>query len=333
MDIKCIDSSPQDRKRKKHPDLTNGNLYSVIGIEGSYYRILGDLGFPFLYHKSRFEVVDSEEENDWVHDEVTEVGFLRYPEGLMDDDVFRDFFKGRTRAIVTVRRHASRITGRKIDEIRDEKLIPKLRPEKRIRAEELPAYLERIREIGLDLLNTPSIDSPYCESLHPLGLGLLELADVYAFFCPDSGRDLTSLFDGENMRSPDLYTRLICVEKLLKASWHILFKKAHESGENTEYLPEYRFSGLFSKKMKPHIDEKVDGKWVQLTLFMLSMVLHHLLSITDCFPGKGISEEVRWFDIKNNVLDIVFQIKNGKKALGKCVRHPGEDNALIYIDS
>jgi len=333
MDIKCIDNSPQDRKKKKHPDLTVGNLYSVIGIEGSYYRIMGDLGFPFLYHKSRFEVVDSEEEKDWVHDEVTEVGILRYPEGLMDDDIFREFFKRRTRAIVTVRMHAHRIVGRKIDEIYDEKLSPKLRPEKRIETKEFPAYLKRIRKIGLDLMNTPPIDSPYCESLQPLGLGLLELADVYSFFCPDSDRDIAFLFDGENMRSPDLYTRMICVEKLLKASWHILFKKAHEAGENPEYLPEYRFSGIFSNKIKPHIDEKVDGKWIQLTLFMLSMVLHSLLSITDCFPGRRISEDVRWLDVKNKIIGIIFQIKNGKKALSKCVRHPGDHNALMYIDS
>ena len=54
------------KKNSRYRDLTLGQPYAVIGIEADDYRILNDGGRPFLYPKTLFTKIDSEEPSDWV---------------------------------------------------------------------------------------------------------------------------------------------------------------------------------------------------------------------------------------------------------------------------
>ena len=50
----------------RYPDLTPDHPYVVLGIEADDFRILNDVGRPYLYPHELFEVVDSREPEDWV---------------------------------------------------------------------------------------------------------------------------------------------------------------------------------------------------------------------------------------------------------------------------
>ena len=47
-------------------DLTEGNVYRVLGIEAGDLRIVSDEGRPFLFPRDSFEVVDPDEPRDWM---------------------------------------------------------------------------------------------------------------------------------------------------------------------------------------------------------------------------------------------------------------------------
>ena len=53
------------RKGERYKDLTVGQLYAVIGIEGDDLRLLNDSGRPFLYPPGLFERLDVTEPLDW----------------------------------------------------------------------------------------------------------------------------------------------------------------------------------------------------------------------------------------------------------------------------
>ena len=73
-------------------DLSEGQSYSVIGIEANDYRVLNDAGLPYLYSSGFFEVIDFHEPQDWI----TEIGDggerYSYPEALNKVGFFEDFF-------------------------------------------------------------------------------------------------------------------------------------------------------------------------------------------------------------------------------------------------
>lgn len=84
------------------PDLTLGNVYPVIGIEGAYYRLLGDLGKPFLYKKVRFKVVDPQKDESWIRSRDKRVGEIWYPREFMRKNFFESFFSGDSDAAIAL---------------------------------------------------------------------------------------------------------------------------------------------------------------------------------------------------------------------------------------
>jgi hypothetical protein len=52
----------------RHPDLTLGHPYVVLGIEADDLRILNDQGRPYLYPREVFIVVDAREPEDWLNE-------------------------------------------------------------------------------------------------------------------------------------------------------------------------------------------------------------------------------------------------------------------------
>jgi len=72
-------------------NLTIGTEYTVLGIEGFYYRLLGDNNDPCLYDAKQFKVVDSTEPNFWIieFDENNEK--YAYPSSWNEAGFFEDY--------------------------------------------------------------------------------------------------------------------------------------------------------------------------------------------------------------------------------------------------
>ena len=89
------------RKNPRYPDLTPGQPYVVIGIEGDEFRILNDAGRPYLYPPGIFSVVDAREPGDWVMEHGDDGERYAYPAPLNHPGFFEDFFDDRPKAVKT----------------------------------------------------------------------------------------------------------------------------------------------------------------------------------------------------------------------------------------
>ena len=96
------------KRNARYRDLTVGQPYAVIGIEGDEFRILNDAGRPFLYPPTFFSVLDKREPGDWV----TEIGDdgerYAYPAPLNKAGFFEDFFDQKAKAVATFWRIVNR---------------------------------------------------------------------------------------------------------------------------------------------------------------------------------------------------------------------------------
>ncbi len=90
-----------NRRTPKPSDLALGQPYRVIGIEAGDYRILNDLGRPYLYPSRLFKVLDAREPEDWVHEIGEEQERYAYPEPLNAPGFFEDFFDGKKSTVAT----------------------------------------------------------------------------------------------------------------------------------------------------------------------------------------------------------------------------------------
>lgn len=89
------------RKNPRYPDLTPGQPYVVIGIEGGEFRILNDAGRPYLYPPRAFRVMDAREPGDWVMEYGDDGERYAYPAPLNHPGFFEDFFDDRPKAVRT----------------------------------------------------------------------------------------------------------------------------------------------------------------------------------------------------------------------------------------
>ena len=89
------------RKTPRYPDLTSGQPYVVIGIEGDEFRLLNDSGRPYLYHPSLFRVSDHKEPGDWISEMGEDGERYAYPTPLNEPGFFEDFFDGKPDAVKT----------------------------------------------------------------------------------------------------------------------------------------------------------------------------------------------------------------------------------------
>jgi hypothetical protein len=96
------------QKKASYPDLTLGQPYVVIGIEGNELRILNDAGRPYLYSPTLFKVIDAHEPADWVSDRGNEGERYAYPAPLNTPGFFEDFFDDKSKAVRTFWRAVNR---------------------------------------------------------------------------------------------------------------------------------------------------------------------------------------------------------------------------------
>src|SRR5438552_13423341 len=97
------------RKRSDYYDLTLGNLYEVIGIEADDYRIMNDLGRPYLYPSADFSVVDATRPRQWKRQVGTEGEEYCYPPQLARPGFFEDIFEGNRRAMATLHEYLTQL--------------------------------------------------------------------------------------------------------------------------------------------------------------------------------------------------------------------------------
>jgi len=89
------------RKNARYRDLTPRQPYVVIGIEADDLRILNDVGRPYLYPPTLFQVVDSQEPGDWLTEFGEDGERYAYPSPLNESGFFEDFFDDKTKAVKT----------------------------------------------------------------------------------------------------------------------------------------------------------------------------------------------------------------------------------------
>ncbi len=85
----------------RHPDLTLGHPYVVLGIEADDLRILNDQGRPYLYPREVFIVVDAREPEDWLNELGEDNERYAYPPPLNGSGFFEDYFDGKPDAVAT----------------------------------------------------------------------------------------------------------------------------------------------------------------------------------------------------------------------------------------
>ena len=89
------------RRNPGYQDLTPGQPYGVIGIEGDHFRILNDAGRPYLYPPRLFHVVDPHEPGDWISEWGEDGERYAYPAPLNHPGFFENFFDDKPRAVRT----------------------------------------------------------------------------------------------------------------------------------------------------------------------------------------------------------------------------------------
>jgi hypothetical protein len=87
------------KKKAQCRDLTFGQPYVVIGIEADEFRILNDVGRPYLYRPSLFSLVDPREPRDWITEFGDDGERYSYPRALNSVGFFEDFFDQKARAV------------------------------------------------------------------------------------------------------------------------------------------------------------------------------------------------------------------------------------------
>ena len=89
------------RKSARYRDLTPRQPYVVIGIEADDLRILNDVGRPYLYPSTLFQVVDPQEPGDWLTEFGEDGERYAYPSPLNEPGFFEDFFDDKPKAVRT----------------------------------------------------------------------------------------------------------------------------------------------------------------------------------------------------------------------------------------
>ncbi len=76
----------------RYPDLSKEQQYFVLGIEADDYRILNDVGKPYLYPPDLFDVIEPTEPGDWVTEFGEDGERYSYPTPLNGAGFFENFF-------------------------------------------------------------------------------------------------------------------------------------------------------------------------------------------------------------------------------------------------
>ena len=96
---RCPEMIVKLNKNKAYQNINPNNIYFVIGIEADYYRILNDLGEPYLYPPNIFKIIDKTEPEDWDTEYGEDGERYSYPIILNQVGFFEDYFDGKENSI------------------------------------------------------------------------------------------------------------------------------------------------------------------------------------------------------------------------------------------
>lgn len=102
MKVKLNSNNPDI---SQYEDLTLGNVYRVIGIEGDCFRLMSDMGAPYLYERDLFLIIDLQEPDSWETNYGEDGERYSYPKELNQSGFFEDYFDYKLKAIVTLRKY------------------------------------------------------------------------------------------------------------------------------------------------------------------------------------------------------------------------------------
>ncbi len=88
-------------------DLTEGNVYRVLGLEADDLRIVSDEGRPFLFPRDAFQIVEPGEPSDWVTTTGADGERYAYPPVLGRAGFFEDYFENEPSAVAAFRTYLS----------------------------------------------------------------------------------------------------------------------------------------------------------------------------------------------------------------------------------
>ncbi len=104
------------RRTAKYSDLTAGQPYIVIGIEADDFRILNDLGRPFLYPASLFTLVDKREPLDWLTAFGDDGERICISPAAEHPGFLEDFFDDKRKAVTTFWRVVNQRLASSVDD-------------------------------------------------------------------------------------------------------------------------------------------------------------------------------------------------------------------------
>lgn len=78
--------------------LTPGRVYTVVGIEAEYYRVISDNLEPILYAKELFEIIDPSYPSEWIRREFDDGEYYIEPLEFSGVGFFEDYFEGDEKA-------------------------------------------------------------------------------------------------------------------------------------------------------------------------------------------------------------------------------------------
>jgi hypothetical protein len=75
-----------------HPGISYPQAYYVLGVTEGFYRLIDDLGDPYLYPKQLFEVVDRSVPSGWEFREAADGEYFLEPALTARPGFYEDFF-------------------------------------------------------------------------------------------------------------------------------------------------------------------------------------------------------------------------------------------------
>jgi len=99
MKVKCIVDCLVGDSNNVIYNITPNNIYTVIGIEANWYRIIGNEGEPYLYPPQLFEIVEAGFPPNWKKTIGKNKEIYCYPPEIDRIGFFEDYFDKKEEAI------------------------------------------------------------------------------------------------------------------------------------------------------------------------------------------------------------------------------------------
>ena len=204
----------------------------------------------------------------------------------------------------------------------------------RIELCQLAERLVEVRICGMELLKTTGIYTAGCQSIHPLGMALIEATDLFSLLDERVDmRSVRSLFDGGESEGPNIETRLRCIRDYCNAAQYaarIRAEDAYDSERCPFDVEEYEGVGEeeWLKRISPHANstghELVEvARLLDDTLESILNISRHISRLINGDVEKP-HEACYWNEIYRHTWHIGFHFDYAEDALISCLRVASE---------